>query len=178
MTLDAAPSLALSWFLAGVLLSAARHKLRHPRLFRRALADYRLLPAALVPTAAWALGLGELAAGGALLVPGWRAVGGLAAAGLFALYGGAIAWNLARGRRRIDCGCGGPGTRRELSEGLVLRNAALVLAALLVCLPEAPRPWLWLDAVTAVAGAAVLLLLYATLDAVIARAPALTRGAR
>ncbi len=173
MTLDAAASLALAWALAWVLLSAARHKLRQPRSFRRALDGYRLVPAPLVKATAGVLSLAELAAGIALLVPGTRAFGALAAAGLFTLYGIAIAWNLARGRRHIDCGCAGPGSRRELGEGLVLRNAALVLAALLAALPESPRPWLWLDGVTALAGAAVLVLLHAALDGVLARAPQL-----
>ncbi|MDJ0852716.1 MAG: MauE/DoxX family redox-associated membrane protein [Myxococcota bacterium] len=178
VTLDAAPSLALAGFLAWVLLSAALHKLRHPRAFQRALDDYRLLPAALVGPVGRALGWVELAAGLGVLAPPARTAGALLAAALFALYGGAIAVNLARGRRRIDCGCGGPGARRELSEGLVLRNAGLVLAALLAALPETPRAWLWLDTVTALGGATVLVLLYVTLDGVLARAPELARGGR
>ena len=41
--------------------------------------------------------------------------------------------NLARGRRYIDCGCGGPG--QPISYGLVVRNGALMGFAVLA----APR---------------------------------------
>ena len=45
---------------------------------------------------------------------------------LLALYAGAMAVNLARGRRDLDCGCAGPGVRRPVGEGLLIRNGALI----------------------------------------------------
>ena len=47
----------------------------------------------------------------------------LIGAGLFLLYGVAMAINLHRGRQFIDCGCGDEPT--PLGIGLLLRNAAL-----------------------------------------------------
>jgi hypothetical protein len=134
-------------------------------------ADYRILPEALLPAAPWGFGLAELAAGLALLAPATRAAGALAVALLLGTYALAIAWNLLRGRRHIDCGCSGPGGRRTLGEGLVFRNVCLLAAAGVAGLPVAARPWVWLDAVTAGAGAVVLALLYVALDGALANAP-------
>ena len=47
---------------------------------------------------------------------------------LFVLYAVAISINLFRGRRHIDCGCGGDGT--AIGWGLVVRNVVLAGLAL------------------------------------------------
>jgi hypothetical protein len=83
-------------------------------------------------------------------------------------YSAAIAMNLARGRRDIDCGCGGPGGARPLSGGLLARNAALIVLLLLSTLPEGERALVWLDALTATALLVTLVLCYAALDVVFA----------
>lgn len=161
--------LALAW----LLLAAGAHKLRHPAAFREALAGYRLLPRGLGGLAARVLTALELGSGLALLAPGPARFAGVVAAGLFALYAGAITLNLARGRRQIDCGCGGPGRRRPLSGGLVARNLLLVCAAVASSCPAASRPLVWLDVVTVGAGALVLALLYAAADLTLELAPRL-----
>jgi hypothetical protein len=180
--LDPALSLALRLALAWLLLAAALHKARHRNAFRAALAGYRLLPGRWVAAAAWGLAAAELSAGLLLLSApardgaawdGATPAGAALAGGLFVLYGGAIGLNLARGRRHIDCGCAGPGGRRTLSEGLLLRNVVLVLAVVTAALPPPARPWVWIDAVTVSGGVAALALLYAAIDAVLANAPRL-----
>jgi hypothetical protein len=115
---------------------------------------------------------GVLAA--ALFVPALRVAASLGVASVLLLYGFAIAVNLARGRRDIDCGCGGPAGRQTLSEALVLRNALLAAAALASALPLAPRALGWLDALTATAAVASTALLYAAASQLLAR-PAPTR---
>jgi hypothetical protein len=87
--------------------------------------------------------------------------GAVAAIALLALYSAAIALNLARGRRDIDCGCLGPGHRQPLSEWLVARNAAAAIAAATLLAPVDGRPWSWLDALSVSACAACLALLWA-----------------
>jgi hypothetical protein len=168
--MDPVAGLALRAFLAWLLASAALAKLREPRAFVAALAGYRLLPAALAPAAAAALVAAELALAAGLWWPAARAAAALGAAALLVLYGAAIALNLARGRRDIDCGCGGPLGRRSLSEGLVLRNLALAGAALACALPETGRALVWLDGVTLAAAAFAAGCLYAASNA-LARAP-------
>ena len=171
--LDPAAQWVLRLALAWLLLSAAQHKLSSAEAFRSALEGYGLLPRALVGAAARGLAFAELAAGLALLAPPLAAGAAALAAGLFALYGAAIALNLARGRRDIECGCGGPDGRRVLGWPLVARNAVLVAVAALAAFPAAPRVWVWLDSVSIGAGALVLALLYVAVDGALANAPRL-----
>lgn len=174
--LDPVPWLVLRAGLAALFAAAAAHKLRDLPGFRAALSGYALLPGALVPAAALALAGVELAVAVLCLLPPAGAAGPLGAAGLLALYGAAIAANLARGRGEIDCGCGGPGGGRPLGAGLVARNALLAVLALLAAPPAAPRPPVWLDAASVACGLGALVLAYAALDVALANAARLRRG--
>jgi len=167
--IDPVWSLALRAGLALLLASAAVAKLRDLGGFTAALAGYRLLPAALAaPAAAVFVAVELLLAAGLWLNP-LRAACALGAALLLSLYGIAIALNLARGRRDIDCGCGGPLARQPLSEALVLRNALLVGAALAAALPLAPRALGWLDLWTLTSAVAATAVLYSAANALLAR---------
>ncbi|HUE30815.1 MAG TPA: MauE/DoxX family redox-associated membrane protein [Verrucomicrobiae bacterium] len=161
--------------LALLFFVAAGHKLRDLGRFRATLGEYRLLPAALTPLAAALVVAAEVGAAGALVAPGTRAAGLLSAAFLLALYGAAVAINLARGRRDLDCGCAGPAVRRPISGALVARNAALAALALAGLAPVRARALLWVDAVTVAGASAALAAIYASLDRVIAYAPGLSR---
>jgi len=173
--IDPAIDLALRASLALLFAAAASHKARDPRRFRATVAEYRLLPVALVtPAAAVLLGC-EIGVAATLVAPGSRATGLLGAAVLLALYGGAIAINLARGRRDLDCGCAGPAVRRPISGWLLARNAVLALVALLGLAPAAVRPLVWVDALTILGGTAALAALYAAFDRMLANLPALAR---
>jgi hypothetical protein len=140
--------------LAGVFAAAALHKWRDLSAFSAALAAHRLVPEAIVPALARAFAAIETAIAAALLVPSSAASAGSAAAALLALYSFAVAINLARGRREIDCGCSA--RPQPLSRGLLVRNAALAAAALLAALPATSRALVWVDALSAAAGAAAL----------------------
>jgi hypothetical protein len=173
--MDPVIDLTLRAALSLLLLAAASHKARDLARFRATLADYRLLPGGLVsPGAAVVVGV-EAAVAAALLAPALRAPGLLAAAALLVVYGAAIGINLARGRRHIDCGCAGPAVRRPISGWLVARNAALAALALAGLVPVRPRALVWMDALTVVGGTALLAAVYASLDRMIADAPALAR---
>src|SRR5712664_1011140 len=95
--MDPVIDVTLRTALALLFFVAAGHKLRDLDRFRATLAEYRLLPAGLVPLAAALVVAVEVPAAGALLVPGARAAGLVSAAALLVLYGAAIAINLARG---------------------------------------------------------------------------------
>lgn len=176
--IDPVVQLALRSGAALLFLSAAVHKLRDLAGFRAALAGYRLLPRRALAPAAAGLAVAEIAVGAACLVPALAAAACLAGAGLLALYAGAIAFNLARGRRAIDCGCGGPGGRRPLGAGLAFRNAALVALLLVAALPATARPFVGLDAVTGAGWLAALVLLYAAADVALANAARLQAALR
>jgi len=173
--MDPVADLTLRAALALLFVVAAGHKLRDPRRFRATLAAYRLLPGALAPFAATLVVGLEVAIAAALLVPGARAAGLLAAAALLVVYGAAIGINLARGRRDIDCGCAGPAVRRPINGALVARNATLAAVALAGLAPVHPRALVWVDALTVAGATAALAACWAALDRVIAHAPALAR---
>ena len=159
--IDPVWSFALRAGLAWLLAAAALAKLRDLRAFAAAVAGYRLLPAALAAPAALAFALAELGLAAALWLPAARAPAAFGVASLLCVYALAIAVNLARGRRDIDCGCGGPLGRQNLSEALVLRNLLLAGAALASALPVTPRALGGLDALTLAAAVSAAAALYA-----------------
>ena len=159
------PALALVVRLAGALLlgSAAWHKLRDRAGFRAALADHRLLPGRAVPAAAALVVAAEIALALGLLATPRAALG---AAALLTAYAFAVAVNLARGRRHIDCGCGG--SPLPLSGWLVGRN--LVLAAAFAACAAAPggRALGALDALSVAGSVTALALLWRAMDVALA----------
>jgi hypothetical protein len=168
---DPAFAWTASCALALVFAQAAWHKLRDLRAFAAAAAAYELLPAALAPLAATQLAVAELVLVGVLLLPPLRAGAALAALALLALYSAAIAINLARGRREIDCGCTGPALRQPLSGWLLARNAALGALALCGALPVSARALGAADALPIAGGALTLFALTLAANQLAANAP-------
>jgi len=153
---------ALRAGLALLFLVAALHKTRDLGSFHATLANYRLLPPRATGAAALVVVGGELLAAATLLLA--PALGAVAAAMLLAAYTGAIAVNLARGRRDIDCGCAGPARRQPIRPWLLVRNAVLIGAALACLAPERVRPIVWVDALTVAGTIGVLAALYAAVE--------------
>jgi hypothetical protein len=141
---------------------ALYHKVRDRAGFRRALADYRIVPSALVPLVAVVVVLLEAA----VVLGRLTALGGV----LLLAYAGAIAANLIRGRDRIDCGCGGVAGRERLSWWLVGRNVVCAVAAFAASARVGLREVGWVDAFSVVAAVAVLAALYVATDQLIANA--------
>lgn len=164
----------LCWVLrAGAALlfaSSALSKLRRPAVFRAALAGYRLLPDRLLAAAAGLLTGLELAVGAGCAVPALAPASCVVGVALLALYTGAIALNLLRGRRAIDCGCGGPGGPRPLGPELAIRNALLAGLLLVAAQPAGSRTLVGLDAVSGAGLLAALVVLYAAADVALANA--------
>jgi putative oxidoreductase len=92
--------------LAAVLVVAAIAKLRDPQAFAQDIANFRLLPASVVPLTAAALPGIELVLGAALALGIWTRGAGVAATGLMIAFTIAIGAALLRGID-IDCGCFG-----------------------------------------------------------------------
>lgn len=148
-----------------LFLLGAVHKLTALDEFRPVLADYRLLPAGLVPAAAVGIGLVEAAIGAAWLFAPDKALAALATAALLLLYALGIAINLGRGRTHISCGCSfgrSAGGNDLLSRGLVVRNLVLMIVAGAALLPGGQRSFGSLDFFTLAATLLVAVLLFAT----------------
>lgn len=160
-----------------VLLFAATatHKLRDLLRFRATLADYAVLPPAMVALASVAVPLVEAVVAIACLVPAVRvaALGGVAM--LLALYAGAIAANLRRGRDQLDCGCLGVAGRAHISWWLVARNAVVVAVALVATAPVQPRALVWLDHVTTFGVVAMTALAWLAVDGLLGNLPRVAR---
>lgn len=165
------PVIGMLVMLSGAVLfaTAAIHKLLSIARFEAALDAYRVLPRWLVSIAARTLPLLELLCAGGMLVPAARSWAAAVAAGLLLAYCAAIAVNLRRGRRDIDCGCAGFGRTRPIHGWMIGRNSCI--AALLLCAvaPASSRSLSWIDAVTVLGGSAVLSLLYVALEELFAR---------
>jgi methylamine utilization protein MauE len=166
--LDPAVGALLAGAFALLFVSAAFHKFTDPAVFGQVLRAYRLVPE---PLAAFSLSvpLLEVAIGVSLLVSAMRASVAAAGALLLTFYALAIAINLARGRRHVSCGCGGPNDRRPIALWMVFRNLALAALLALVRLPWSARPTGWADALTIGAGTVVAALLYLSLDTLLGR---------
>jgi Methylamine utilisation protein MauE len=171
--MDPVIDLTLRAALGLLFAVAAAHKLRDPRRFAATLAEYRVLPAGLAGAASALLVALELAVVAALVVD--RRLGLAGAAALLGLYAGAMATNLARGRRHIDCGCAGPAARRPISGWLVVRNVMLACVALAGLAPIGPRTLLWIDGFTVVAATAAVAACWTAADRLLALAPGLAQ---
>ncbi|WP_315136644.1 MauE/DoxX family redox-associated membrane protein [Achromobacter marplatensis] len=141
--------------LACVLLLGALEKLKDLAGFSRAVAAYEILPSRLSGAFARGYALAEAAAGAMLLMPSLQDWGAALALLVLLVATLGLAYNLARGHRDIDCGCGGPASRgRDGAQGgglswwLVLRNAVLALwtAPVLIAAAGQSRHLQWADA--------------------------------
>ena len=147
-----------------MFLLAGYHKLVEAAQFRVTLLEYQVLPEALVSPASRIFPFVELMLGGAWLF-GWYQDGmtAITSAALLGLYASAISINLFRGRVHFDCGCGFGGqsdNEQYLSGGLVVRNLALIIAALATTLSVSERALGVGDYVTLVAALMATALLF------------------
>lgn len=173
--IDPVIELTLCAALALLFAAAAWHKVSDRSRFAASLDAYALLPSPLVAPSALLLAVLECALVVGLLHVPARQPAAIASMALLTLYTGAIAVNLARGRREIDCGCFISSARVPLSLWLVARNLVLIGAAGLLVAPVRPRPLVWVDWFTVVAAVLALWLLTAAAQLLAQTGPALQR---
>ena len=151
MTID--PSIALACRLLGALVfaTAVAGKIRHRHELAGVVANYRLLPEALSVPAAWGTVALEILVVLSLAGGLYLKAGVALAIALLSLFAVAMAINLVRGRREIDCGCFQSGLRQTLSGGLIGRNLVLsaALSSLFVATTPLAAPLQWVDGVGA-----------------------------
>ncbi len=150
--------------LSYMFVASAIHKLRAPLHFQQIVRDYQLVPATATAIISKNLPRVEIAVGLALLAGSLRSIALAAAAGLLLSYTLAMGINIARGRRDIDCGCNGPMHAQTLSVWLLVRNTLLLMGITLLWqfggqLNLAAGGW-----TLALAGSALLVLLYQALN--------------
>jgi len=172
-TLDPILTMTAQFCVALLFLSAVAAKVSNFAVFRATLAEYELVPEALVGIAAAVFAGAELVVGIAALVPGSARAAMAGGALLLTLYAIAIGINLARGRRDIDCGCTGPATRQLLSGWLLVRNGTLVVLALAGTAVSQDRGMAMADWIVVALGVTAAVALYAAVNQLMANAPRL-----
>lgn len=176
LAIDPVPAAIMTLSLAALWLAAGLHKLADLKAFERSLEAYDIAPRATLPLLGALLPILELALAAGLLSPPTRPVAGALGAFLLTGYGAAIAFNLRRGRRDLDCGCMGFGAQSQISPALLWRNVIAAVASLSAgLLPRAERVSSWIDTWTIVAGVVVLALLYLAMEALRASAQRFSR---
>jgi uncharacterized membrane protein YphA (DoxX/SURF4 family) len=160
ITIDPAVAGLLMASASLLFLVAAVHKLRDLRRFREVFGGYRLLPGWVAPVVAGF----ELAVAAGLLFDNLRAPALWSAVVLLIAYALAIAINLARGRRDLDCGCAGPNDRRPISAWMVWRNIGIAILLSTALLPWSERSLVVTDGITIAFGTACCALVYLCLD--------------
>ncbi len=155
-----------------VFLSAATGKLRHLSILPGVVANYRLLPPALVLPVAYLLPVVEGLVGAALLAGAGPPAAEICAISLLLMFAVAMAVNLMRGRRHIDCGCFQGALRQPLRWALVARNAVMALLLGAAAGPAAADSWTRFNGL--MAGLALFLAVQC-LNALLAIGPAIPR---
>jgi uncharacterized membrane protein YphA (DoxX/SURF4 family)/thiol-disulfide isomerase/thioredoxin len=122
MTLDLTLLISRS-LLTGIFAVAATLKVRDLAATRRAMRDFGV-PAGLAGTFAVLTPLAELACVVALMVGAWTRWGAIGAGALLVTFSGAIAVNLALGRRP-DCRCFGQLQTSRVGSATLVRNGVL-----------------------------------------------------
>jgi Methylamine utilisation protein MauE len=158
----------LAGSFALLFAGAALHKLLAPARFHAAFSAYGVVPHALARLSP-VVPLLELTVAAGLLVRGSRAGAAASGAALLMTYAAAIGINLARGRRDLACGCGGPNDRRPIAPWMVWRNLGLAVLLGVSALPWSSRPLAGADSLTIGMGTAVIALLYMSLDMLLGR---------
>lgn len=163
--IDPAITLLARASLTLLFLAAALHKLRHAQEFVGMVAAYELTRERSSTAIARLLPALELAVAAGLWITPTRVAASLLGAALFAIYAAAIAINLGRGRRDIDCGCAFSGRgRNPIGSWMLVRNAILIGFVLIASAPIVSRALTPMDALTVIGGLCVLTFLYMAAD--------------
>jgi uncharacterized membrane protein YphA (DoxX/SURF4 family) len=133
---NALVAMAARLVLGALFLWASATKVPDMAAFAESVANYRIVPPALVPAAAAALVGVEMVAGIALLANVWARGAAWVLAALLALFTVGLSTALARG---IDLACGCFGGNSPATWWTVLRDVVLLALAVLVALTARPR---------------------------------------
>jgi hypothetical protein len=186
MTIDPVYASAAQAGMAVVVLLGAFARWRRPGAFGDAVANYRLLPGALVTPASFAILAAETGGAAALLFPDTRVTGAALLVALMLAFAAGLAFNIVRGHTDIDCGCSAFGAARASASASASANAprgigwfhvarALLFAALAATafIEPAVRPIVWFDYVTLFFSVLLVACALVIVDALLANVPRL-----
>jgi uncharacterized membrane protein len=145
MQFDPVIPVTCSLILSYVFVVASLHKWQNIEEFRTTLTNYQIVPDNLLNVFIFTIPAVELLSGIALLIPVSSRLAALSAAVLLLMYMFAIGINLIKGRRSIDCGCGGTEQKQAISEWLLLRNGVLLFLAYCITASVQAREFIWFD---------------------------------
>lgn len=160
-------SLSATALIMLIFAKAAWHKLADFASFTGFVADYQVVPEAVVTGTSIGVVAAEVAVSLALAIPQTRFFGAVLAMAILLGYATAMALNILRGRRHIDCGCGGE--VQPLHWSLVVRNGVLAGIVGLTVLPSASRLSL-VETATAIAGGGLLWAVLVVAEQILANA--------
>lgn len=155
-------------FLAVLLIASAVHKAFSWRRTRIVVQDFAGVPRRGASTAAFVACALEVLAGALLMLPDHRRVGAALASALLGVYLALIARAVALDRGMVDCGCSFGAGSRSLGKFEIVRNAGLLITALLL--------FVYADAIASMApsqllAACALFALYGAVDQMMALRP-------
>lgn len=135
----AAIVIALRLLIAAVFLAAAIPKLGDPAAFAEAIANYHVLPDALLGPSAVALPAIELVVAIALITGVHARGAALLSLAMLLVFVAAESQALARGID-LECGCFGEAVQRQVSGETIAQNVVLALACIPLLLARAREP--------------------------------------
>jgi hypothetical protein len=168
MILDPFITLTAQYCLALLMFAGGMHKSADVGRFAVAISAYRIVPACLERPVAMLLITIEVVLGASLVVPRAKEHAALVTACLLALYFVAIAVNILGGRRQLNCACSFHGRATPVSGFHLLRNAILILLAVVGSMPHSSRIVCWVDGVQITASVLCLALIYLSADSLLA----------
>ena len=160
MQLDPVFMWIISLCLSMLFMFAALHKVKYTAHFEMVLVSYQLLPRKSIFLISKLFIMVEVVTSLALIISPGRPMGAVLAFLLLSVYGAAMAINLLKGNRLLDCGCHLQAQKQAISWRLVLRNALLAGAALLLLMPETARRLQVYDLAVVAFGLTMCVLIY------------------
>lgn len=157
----------ISVTLSALFFTSTWQKLQNRAEFVGILDSYQILHKTLLNFFARAIPSIELAIAAGLLIPDTRTLSAVLAAALLLGYATAIAFNIYRGNKDIDCGCSYGTSRQTISMGLVWRNLILATGAASLMLPTFFRPLGYFDYAMILFGVIQFSVMYLTINTLI-----------
>jgi hypothetical protein len=171
MQLDITLADTLRTAMALLFGTGATHKLWSITEFQRTVGQYMRGLGAPLPGIERPLSLAvvllELIVVATCLLPGKGLLAAVLASGTLLLYALAMAMNLLRGNRLLDCGCNWGKQPQPVVPALVIRNGVLALMAIAVALPVTHRELSMMDIASIIFATIAAVLLYAAANHVL-----------